>query len=291
MSLARMGATFQGAGDVFRSLDEAILTFEKAEANGGTDNFAVCFGHGTARAQRGRMYLHRAEATEKIVADAADPAKRKNVDLLATPEKIAEDIDKLRQSAVRDREQAKVDMDIAEDRLLKTHAINATFLETMEHLQALYMLKLDYVKAVEWGEKGMAQLGDDRDKTNLVLRRPDLSVEGLNKLREAVRKYDAQEANCRSLLALAYHRTGNDAEAVLDLDRVLTLDPERLEDYFNRGVARQGVKDFTGAAIDFETFLRKSTLPADSPLIRETWDRLRTCRQEAATRAASVPLR
>lgn len=287
MSLARMGASTTNAREVVAALNEAIAVFEKAEANGGRDNFAVCFGHGTARTQRARMFLLRAEATEKAVADAADPAKRKNVDLLATPEQIENDLEKARRDAVKDREVARADLEVAEDRLLRTYELNRTYLETMEHLQVLYMLRSDYEKGIEWGERAMQQIAADRDATNLLLKRPNLTPEGLNLLRDNVRRYDTKEANGRSLLALAYQRTGRHSESLLDLDRVLTLDPERVEDYYNRGLARQAVQDYTGAVLDFEVFLRRSTQPADSPIIRETWDRIGACRQEAAARAAT----
>ncbi len=62
--------------------------------------------------------------------------------------------------------------------------------------------------------------------------------------------------------ALLLWRELNDgAGAELDLTRVLELEPERAEAWFNRAFARRSVGDTPGAIADFERYLERGDDP------------------------------
>lgn len=278
MSLARVGASSPDANAVMTALNEAITAFEKCEQNGAEDQFQVQSGHGAARAQRARMFLIRAERSEQVAASATGPNADQIVAIYLKPEEVTKEIERLRASAKTDRAAATSDLAIAEDRLLKAIAQKPKDLFALEMLQTMFALKEDFDSSAKWGEEAMTVLGGDRAAWVNLAKRPNLAPEKVDQIRDQLRDLQRREKNGRSLLALAHEKLGNYDAVVLDLGRVLTLDPDRIEDYFNRGVARKKLKDYAGAVLDFETFLRRSTLPTDSPRVRETWENIRECR-------------
>ena len=287
MSLVRVGASVDDANEVVKALNEAIRTFEKAEDSGGDGLFQVQFGHGTARTQRARMYMLRSDRNEKRIGESLGSRPQPLMDELTTPTDIAKELEKIQNDIKSDREHAKLDLEIAESRLVSANAQRPKELACLEMLQTAYALKSKFETSAKWGEEAVAMIGTDRDAWLNLMRRQGIRPEQSDKIQNTIRTLDRQEVNSRSLLALAYTRLGRFHEAILDLDRVLSLDPDRIEDYFNRGVARQDAKDFASAVIDYETFLRRSTLPTDSTMVKDTWDRLGVCRKALAAAAAA----
>jgi tetratricopeptide (TPR) repeat protein len=258
-SLAILGMTRLRAsrpGDLL-ALNDAIATFERAEACGGSRTFQVQLGHGMARAARARELLRRAES---MAPPASAPASSE----------LAHSLEKLRSAS-------RVDLEVAEDRLLAAHRSQPDYAEVLDELQALYSLRDEPERSLEWGRKVVALAQAAREERKKIIDRTGRNATVEDLARKDVRRYDIREANSRSLAGLMLYRLGRPAEAATELDRVLAIDAERIDDYYNRAVCRQAVNDFAGARKDLQTFLRRSTLPASSPTVRDAWDRINEC--------------
>lgn len=270
MTRARQG----NAGDM-NALSESIVLFERAADHGGRDEFQILLGRGMAQSARARLALARVEVLSKPQTSTLAPAPDAS-------SAISKEIERL-------RETAKADLDEAEKSLLRAHEELPDFLAVLDSLQALYSLRDEPEKSIEWGRKVVEQTNKGREEKEKILARAGRSVEAEGATRREMRRFLDAEVNSRSLMALMLHRQGKDREAVDELDRVLTIDPNRVEDYFNRGVCRQIAADYAGARRDFEVFLRRSSLPADSPTIRDAWDRIAECERHIAP-GSTAPL-
>jgi tetratricopeptide (TPR) repeat protein len=274
MSLARNAASQKDPRRAYGLLTESIDAFMQAEEHGASKRFQVQFGHGTARAQRARVCFALVDSLQKrLDATIADEAKPGAEKLTAVKEKIQAEMAKLRDTA-------KTDMEIGIDRLLLASERDPNYAETLEHLQAVYALSENYEKSIEWGKKALDANDAIRERRQRELAQPRLDVTSGQAVRAEITKLDIKEANLRSMLALAYSRTNNPGGAVLELNRVLAIDPDRFEEYFNRGLSRQSMGEFAAAIGDFESFIRKSGAPSTDPMVREAWERIYDCRKK-----------
>jgi len=264
------------------ALDDAIATFEKAEGEGGKKTFQVQLGHGMARGARAREYLRRAESLEPTAPTTAgfgaEPGAPDTGEQRGTPAERA-------LWAKRYRDGAAVDLDIAEERLLAAHESQPAYPDVLEHLQSLYSLRNDPDRSLEWGRKAVELAEAGRKEKKKILERTGRSGALEDAARADVRRFDVREANSRSLMALMLWRKGDAATAATELDRVLALEPDRVEDYYNRAICRQTAGAFADARHDLETFLRRSTLPPSAPMVRDAWNRIAECDRAAPTPA------
>lgn len=262
MTRARQG----NAGDL-NALNESIAVFQRAEDAGGDDEFQVMLGHGMARSARARVALARAETLSGGAASKPAPSGE-----------LTDAVRRLRQSADED-------MTRAEELLLGAHRALPDYLSTLEYLQALYSLRGDAPRSLEWGKKVVEQAARARAEKERIVSRQGRSVDAEAAARSEIKRFLEAEANSRSLMALMHHRQGQPKEALAELNRVIEIRPGEVEDHFNRGVCRQGIGDYAGARSDYEVFLRRSTLPIDAPMIRETWDRIADCEKRIGAAA------
>ncbi|MEO6595799.1 MAG: hypothetical protein ABIP94_13695 [Planctomycetota bacterium] len=73
-----------------------------------------------------------------------------------------------------------------------------------------------------------------------------------------------EELEVRAMLAKSDYDHERYAEALVHLNRVLELDPQRSVDYYNRGRVLLALKEPAAAKKDFEKFLATTNLPATS---------------------------
>ncbi|MFN0205498.1 MAG: tetratricopeptide repeat protein [Planctomycetota bacterium] len=282
MSLARNASATSDAMTSYQLVSDAIDAFMRAEDAGTGSRFQVSFGHGTARTLRARLCYSLAETEDrrqKIASDAeAKPGAEKLTDLKGRYQKRADQL----------RSTAKEDLTIGEQRLLASLSQKPNYIETHEHLQAVYALDENYEKCAEWGNKILALIEEQREERKNYIARADSNVSVSQRLRSELEQLDIKETNSRSLLALAYSRLNNPRAAILELNRVLSIRPDRAEEYFNRGVCRQLLSDYNDAAGDFETFIRKSTAGPDSPMIQDAWNRIHECKQKGGLNASNA---
>lgn len=276
MSLSRIGAAATDVRQTLPALNESIEVFERAEVNGGADRWQIQFGHGTARTQRARLMMTLVEEGGRRLVALEANAKRPGGNF------GSEDYKKTRAKLEAETQQykstAETDLRIAENRLEASLKKDPNYLETYEHLQAVFALKNDAAESIEWGTKAMTLLDSERIAREQALQNPNLSIEAAQRLRADLKRFDAKEANCRSLLALMNARAEHYEAALHDLNRVIILDPARSGEFYNRGVCRQKLGKHADAIRDFETFIRKGGEPADSPIVRDAWDRIAACR-------------
>ncbi|MBL8694763.1 MAG: hypothetical protein JNJ88_11765 [Planctomycetes bacterium] len=272
-------STNAGVADL-KLLAQALDCFERAEDHGGGSLFSVVAGHGFARAERGHALLTHAEACEQKIAisGAAGDANKEAKDAVA----------KLRNDAAQAREIAERDLKIAEDRLVKAHEMVPTRVEVMERLQALCSLRGRAADSISWGERALEVLDRGRTERAKMLERAGRDPRSEDEARKAIRGFEIQEAGVRSLMALMLYREKKVKEAAAHLDRVLEIDPERIDDYYNRGICRQALGMYALATRDYETFVKRSTLSADSKEMRDVWDRIAACREKSGAPATDL---
>ncbi len=275
-----------------RLLDGAIQTFDQAEDNGGRNLFQVQLGHGLARATRAAGFLRRAEAAEeRIEALLGGPDSAERTAPATSDPTVIDALANLRAEAKKARESAAADLAIAADRLDAAHDAQPDRADVLEQLQALHSMRGEPEESMRYGRRVVEMTLDARKERLRMLDRVGLSVATDPAARREMRLFDSREANSRGLIALMLYRQGKFAEAATELDRVLELDPDRIDDYYNRGVCRQETGRFRDAASDFEDFVKRSTLPIDSKQMREVWDRLALCREKAKASDVGVSAR
>lgn len=277
MSKARLGAAAGDARTQLRFLNEAVAAYEKAETSGGArDRFQIQFGHGTTRAMRARLCLSLVEEGEKRLAEAGPgPA---GVDEKEHKDYVA----KVRNEIERYKTTAAADLEIAENRLEQSlqKSEQQFYIETYEHMQTVHALRNRHERVVEWGAKVADLIVARREVIETQLKNPGLPGSVTTPLRQELIRLDAREANSRSLSALSFSRLGKPQKAILELNRVIVIDPERPAEYFNRGVCKQMLGDYENATRDYETFIRKSRLASGDPVVRDAWNRINDCKKQ-----------
>ncbi|MBI3820305.1 MAG: tetratricopeptide repeat protein [Planctomycetes bacterium] len=276
MSLNRIAATTPDRKLKYSSLNEAVATFEAAEKNGARNQWQIQFGCATSRAQRAQLLLALIEDGRKQLKTKEAEKKRPGVVMADVDRAIA----KINSEIEQYQKTSEEDLREAADRFVLSLKKDPNYLETLEHLQVVYSLSGPPPKSIEWGEKAAAVIQDQRQAIEKFLQNPNVDATIAMKYRSDLQAFDIKEANCRSLLALMRMRQENYDAALLELNRVMILDPNRPDEYYNRGLCRQKIGDHSSAARDFEQFIRKSGQPADSSIVRDAWDRIAECKKQ-----------
>lgn len=119
----------------------------------------------------------------------------------------------------------------------------------------------EYDTAVAEGQACLAQNTAGQATANQVIRETMVPGEEL-RARAALQELIDQEKRVRAGLAEMHFRQGRYDMAVPHLDALLTLDPTRSADYYNRALALERLDRAPESLRDYEKFLGTTSLPA-----------------------------
>jgi tetratricopeptide (TPR) repeat protein len=117
----------------------------------------------------------------------------------------------------------------------------------------------DYESAVRHGEACLAENHKSQEVHNKVIRET-LAPNEEQRSRAVLTELIDQEKRVRSALAEMHFRKGQPVRSIEQLDALLTLDPTRSSDYYNRGRALEQLGRMDEARADFEKFLGTTSL-------------------------------
>ena len=138
------------------------------------------------------------------------------------------------------------------------------------HLLQIRALEKDYAAAVVHGnayidlnEKAQKLRRDEIDRTMTA---------GYETFRRTqLQDLVAEEISVRAMLGNLYHKLGQHEQALAQLNRVLSLDPARSVDYYNRGRSLQALGRGDDARRDFTRFLATTNLPPGSEQVASAY--------------------
>jgi tetratricopeptide (TPR) repeat protein len=92
--------------------------------------------------------------------------------------------------------------------------------------------------------------------------------------KDLVAQLRGDEFEVRKLLADKLYQEGRFEDALRHLDAVLTKDPTRSDDHYNRGLVLRKLGRLDEARQDMRTFLATTSLPSDNPKVKDAVDAL-----------------
>ncbi len=239
--------------------DDALALFRKA-ASGGLFSSGLTrakLGLGLALLGRGIKERDYASNLEKALLEGSIPASRR---------------EEARKKVPRMRDFARKDFKEAES------AFEAVLGEEPRNILALYSLALVKV-ALDKKEEGL-KLIERYIRVAAARRRQildrdlkiTLSKEGEDRLWKELRTIESREKECRGLAANLLYKLGRYKDALKELDTLLKLDPNRVNEYFNRARVHAKLGQVQDAVKDYQTFVGRSLLPREDPRIKEAVD-------------------
>ena len=90
-----------------------------------------------------------------------------------------------------------------------------------------------------------------------------------DRLWKELRIIEAREKECRGLAANLLYKLGHYRDALKELDALLKLDPNLVNEYFNRARVHAKLGHTKEAANDYKVFVGRSLLPREDPKIKE----------------------
>lgn len=160
----------------------------------------------------------------------------------------------------------------AAERLERALELNPEGTDALDALQQIYALQGEIEKSVACGRRFIEIAAKSRPLWERQLLRTDISTEEEKLARAKVESNRRREVASHSLAANCLFKLRRFEEAKTHLDALLTIDPERPEEYFNRALCKEGLGDLEGAVKDLEVFLRKTPLGFESPQVRRAYD-------------------
>ena len=124
---------------------------------------------------------------------------------------------------------------------------------------------------------------------NQQLALQDLSVAEELMWRRVLETDIRMEIEAHGLAAAIHKRNQNYAAAIEHLDEILKLDPERVPEYFNRGMCHYWLGQIGRAVADMQTFIRKTSLSMDSEEVSRALDIIAEYRARSPGTAAASP--
>ncbi|HET6203678.1 MAG TPA: tetratricopeptide repeat protein [Planctomycetota bacterium] len=201
--------------------------------------------------------------------DAADRVERGDIRLDAAKDPARE--------AERMRRRAEEKVAGAIELLEETVAFNPKDPHplALDNLQQLHALHGDAEASLANGRRFVEQARVSRLFWSRKLEQPELSAEDERIARARLAENLAREVESRGLAANVLFKQGRFAEAAVELDALLSLDPERTDEYFNRARCRAELGRKEGAVADMEEFLRRTSLSFDAPQVLRAYDLIR----------------
>lgn len=131
-----------------------------------------------------------------------------------------------------------------------------------------------YDEALAYFGRYMREVEKSRDLwREMKKREPKLEALYEAKFRNAQR----EEIELRDLVAAIHFKRRDHEASVAELDRILSLDPDRATAYFNRGRNQEELGRFGAAADDYRRFLKATDLPPGSAQVLEAAERMQSC--------------
>jgi len=132
----------------------------------------------------------------------------------------------------------------------------------------------DYAEPIGYLRRYEEEVGKSKKLWNDMMKRePDLVEVYKAKLKGA----EAQEIELRDLVANILFKQRRHEESIVELDKVIALDPYRAPAFFNRGRNHEELGQFGAAADDYRRFLMLTDLPPGSALVVEAAQRKEKC--------------
>jgi len=239
--------------------DDALALFRKAAAGGlfHSGLTRAKLGLGLALLGRGIKERDYAANLEKALLEGSIPAARR--------EEARKKVPEMRAYAHKDFQEAE-------------GAFEEVLREEPRNILALYSLALVKV-ALDKKEDGLKlidryiQAASARRKQ--ILERDlkiTLSKEREDKLWAELRTIESREKECRGLAANLLYKLGRYEEALKELNSLLKLDPNLVNEYFNRARIHAKLGHTQEAVRDYRTFVGRSLLPREDPRIKEAMD-------------------
>lgn len=170
------------------------------------------------------------------------------------------------------REQAGEKYEEATGRLKRAYALDPEATDALAALQQIYALQGNYAESIRYGEQYVAAAAKSWPFWEKQILRTDISAEEERVVRARYESSRRKEIASRSLLASCQFKQEKYPLALTELDTVLQLDPDRVEEYFNRALCREKIGELIGAVQDMETFLKKTPLGFESSQVRKAYD-------------------
>lgn len=171
------------------------------------------------------------------------------------------EIDKLNAQANEHRSQAEYHWREAERAFQALLRREELLRVAYKHLMEIAVERNDYDTATRWATEFLARNATEQTALQAIIR--ETMVLGFEReKRIELQELIEQEKRVRASLAEMHFRKGNHALAVDELTALLTLDPTRSNDYYNRALALEALGQHEAARRDHEKFLAATKLPA-----------------------------
>jgi len=145
---------------------------------------------------------------------------------------------------------------------------------TYKHLLNVKSLRGDYVGAVEAGQNYLERASKEQDAKQRVYE-STLLVANEERAAQEISNLVGDELTVRSQLANLHYDRGRFDLAVMELDRILQIDPSRSADYYNRARALLEAGRRDEAYRDVQKFLATHSLPPGHATLVRAHDMLR----------------
>lgn len=249
LNAIRGAVLLRGSGDDHRLLDQA--TAQLAEVYDWRwplqhEPYLLLF-YGRAEQKQGLRRFAEAIRLEDQGTRAADPERQREL-----------------------KQQAEALRTEARERLLFADEVLSYLVERGELLRVTHNQRLQIASQLGNDAQFLAsskaffeQTATDQKVTRELIERTTTPAFEQEKLKELQDLLD-EEADARAMVSDWQFRRGEFTESLAHINRVLEIDPQRITDYYNRGMVHYALKDLEKAKADFRLFLGASPLPATS---------------------------
>jgi tetratricopeptide (TPR) repeat protein len=143
-----------------------------------------------------------------------------------------------------------------------------------KHMLSVKALRGDYAAAVEQGRAYLERAQAQQASRRKLYETTD-AIGDEQRAQQELAELLTDEIVVRAQLANLHYDQQNYQAAATELDRILTLDPTRAADYYNRARALFELKRFDEAYKDVQKFLATHTLPSGHPTVTRAHELLR----------------
>lgn len=136
------------------------------------------------------------------------------------------------------------------------------------HFVQIAAVQGDTKSLVEHGEAFLVAAAEDQKKTAAEIDKTTVYLyEQFNK--EALKQLRGDEIGVRSLLAQNLYAQGKFEDSLRHVDAILSIDPTRSDEHYNRGILLQKLGRKEEAKDELRTFLATTRLPSDSAKVQD----------------------
>lgn len=158
-------------------------------------------------------------------------------------------------------------------------------LEAHYHLMQTSALRGDYVATLEHGRAFLDRVRVEQERHQKNIDRTYV-VAFEEDQRRLLQQLIDRELEVRAFLANVHYDHGRYDKAVAELDRVLSMDPARTNDYYHRALSLEALGRVDEARRDYEKFLATTHLPPGSRQVRHAVKAVARLEDKAAANAS-----